>query len=192
MKKYYHLIDKAQPVLDVGAGQGRNALFLARNGLTVDAIDTSKVAIDTISAIAAKEKLPIRTFHCGFGGFIPQVDFYSAILIFGLFQDLSRESVDLLIRKVKVWSREGSLVFLTAFTTQDPSFSVRSRTWQNMGKNSFASKDGHSATYPEPGEILKLFAGYQVIHHWEGLGRRHRHTDGPLERHGSVEAVFQR
>ena len=192
MKKYYHLIDKAQPVLDIGVGQGRNALFLARNGLTVDAIDTSKVACDTVSAIAEKEKLSVRAFRCCVAEFTPKVDFYSGILLFGLFQDISRNSMDMLIQKIRSWTRQGSLIFVTAFTTKDPSFPVRLKEWKNIGKNSFADKNGHTATYLEPGEILELFGGYRMIHHWESLGRKHRHGDGPLERHGSVEGVFRR
>ncbi len=192
LKKYYHLIAKTQPVLDVGVGQGRNALFLARNGFTVDAIDTSRVAIDTVSAIVAKEKVPIRNFQCGFDSFIPSVDYYSGILLLGLFQDISRNSMDILIQKIRSWIRRGSLIFVTAFTTQDPSFSLRLKQWKSIGKNSFVDENGHTATYLEPGEILELFSGYRMTHHWEGPGRKHRHGDGPLERHGLVEGVFQR
>ena len=48
LRKHYHLIGKDRPVLDIGAGQGRNTLFLARKGFAVDALDPSQVAIDTI------------------------------------------------------------------------------------------------------------------------------------------------
>jgi tellurite methyltransferase len=60
LKDHYHRINKTGRVLDLGVGQGRHALFLARKGYSVDAIDPSKVAVELVSAAAAKEHLPIR------------------------------------------------------------------------------------------------------------------------------------
>jgi tellurite methyltransferase len=192
LRKYYHRITKASPILDIGAGQGRNTLFLARNRYVADAIDPSKVAIDTVSSVVAKERLAVRTFPCGFDDFVPEVDFYSGILIFGIIQILSPESIALLLQKVRAWTGEGSLVFVTTFTTADPSYPERSQKWRSMGGNSFADKNGNIATYLESGEILGLFDDFTVIHHWEGVSPKHSHGDGLLEQHGIVEAVFLR
>jgi cyclopropane fatty-acyl-phospholipid synthase-like methyltransferase len=192
LRKYHHLISKASPVLDIGAGQGRNTLFLARNRFMVDAIDPSKVAIDTIDEIVAKERIPVRTYCCGWESFVPEADSYSGILIFGLLQILSRESIDLLLQKVKAWTDKRSVVFVTAFTTADSLYPERLQKWKKIGKTSFADKDGTVETYLELDEILNLFSDFKVIHHWEGMSPKHRHGDGPPEQHGMVEAVFQR
>jgi tellurite methyltransferase len=134
LRKYHLLINKARPVLDIGAGQGRNTLFLARNRYMVDAIDPSEVAIDTVSAIVAKERLPVRTYCCAYESFVPEVDFYSGILIFGLLQILSRESIDLLLQKVRAWTGDRSVIFVTTFTTADPLYPERSQKWKKIGK----------------------------------------------------------
>jgi len=47
-------------VLELGAGQGRNSLWLARHGFRVDALDLSQVGIDLINRIAAREHLMLR------------------------------------------------------------------------------------------------------------------------------------
>jgi SAM-dependent methyltransferase len=53
-------IDSAQPrALDIGCGAGRNALYLARLGWQVDALDISQVALDRLTAAAAQDKLSI-------------------------------------------------------------------------------------------------------------------------------------
>lgn len=194
LTNHYHRIEKPGRVLDLGVGQGRHALFLARKGYTVDAIDPSKVAVETVSAMAAKERLPIFTYRCGFETFEPHTDFYSGILIFGLIQILSRKSIQLLLEKITAWTRKGSVVFVRAFTTQDSSFPVtrRSPEWRVCGRNSFSDGHGHFRTYLEPGEILKLFGDFQVIYHWEGHGPEHRHANGPPERHAETEGVFRR
>ncbi len=48
------------PVLDVGAGTGRNALALARRGHPVDAVEMSPKFADIIRAEAQRESLPVR------------------------------------------------------------------------------------------------------------------------------------
>jgi tellurite methyltransferase len=194
LRKHHHLLDKSRRVLDLGAGQGRHALFLARQGFEVDALDPSNVAIETVSAMAARENFDIRTYQSSFETFEPETDFYSGILIFGLIQILSWESIELLLEKIQSWTRTGSLLFARAFTTKDPSFSRtrRSPEWNPSGKNSFTNERGHFRTYLEEREILSLFGDFEVIDHWEGLGPEHRHANAPPERHAEVEAVFQR
>jgi SAM-dependent methyltransferase len=46
--------------LDVACGMGANAVWLARLGFEVDAVDISDVAIDAIGALAAERELSIR------------------------------------------------------------------------------------------------------------------------------------
>jgi cyclopropane fatty-acyl-phospholipid synthase-like methyltransferase len=185
LKSYYRRMNKSQRILDIGVGQGRNTLFLAREGFTVDAIDPSRIAIETVSALAAQEALPIRTYQCDFATFVPPTDVYSGILVFGLIQILSLE-------KLKLWTAAGSLVFVTAFTRADASFADYSQRWKSLGKNSFTDGQGNVRTYLETGELLKLFDGYTVLHHWEGVGPEHRHGTAPPEHHAMAEAVLQR
>lgn len=51
------------PVLDIGAGTGRNALALARRGHPVDAIEMTAKFADTIRAEAERESLVVRVFE---------------------------------------------------------------------------------------------------------------------------------
>ena len=47
--------------LDLGAGLGRNSLFLARRGWRVTAVDLSEVALSRLAAAAAEEELIVET-----------------------------------------------------------------------------------------------------------------------------------
>jgi hypothetical protein len=75
-------IPRERPVLDVGVGQGRNAVYLARRGLTVFGIDPSRVAVDAVNALAQTESLPLAAEQADFNTHVPRVDFW-------LFADLS-------------------------------------------------------------------------------------------------------
>jgi SAM-dependent methyltransferase len=195
---FAHLIDSRRPALDVGSGQGRNAVFLAKSGIAVDAIDPSGEAVKSTSALAREGSLPIRSWQSGFESFEPQTnvtatgdfDSYGAICLFGLIQILAWDSIELLRDRVSVWSGPGTVLFVTAWTTDDPSFAICTRERRSIGKNSFADDSGNVRTFLQPGEASGLFEGFGAVYLWEGMGPIHRHGDGPEERHGKVEAVL--
>jgi SAM-dependent methyltransferase len=47
-------------VLELGAGHGRDTIFFASNGIEMDALDYSVVAIDILNKIAKEKRLPIK------------------------------------------------------------------------------------------------------------------------------------
>src|SRR4030042_3276811 len=110
LKNHYYLIDRNYPVLDIGAGQGRHSIFLAKRGYDVHAIDPSKAACETIKEIASSKAFPIKVFKKRFDTFQPNVKNYSAILLFGLIQVLKWDEIKFLVTKLKKWTREGSLL----------------------------------------------------------------------------------
>ncbi|MEI7781876.1 MAG: class I SAM-dependent methyltransferase [Planctomycetota bacterium] len=56
-------VPAACPVLDIGAGTGRNSLALARRGHPVDAVEMSEKFAAALRADAAKESLPVRVLE---------------------------------------------------------------------------------------------------------------------------------
>lgn len=179
-------------VLDIGAGQGRNALFLARRGVSVDALELSAVAAEQMRRRASGQELPLRIFQGGFEAFSPDVEHYTGILVFGLIQELPRESIGTLISRVNAWTREGSLALLTAFTVDDPAFEDISQDWRMIGRSSFSNDTGFVRTFLESGELRLLFGGWEALHYWEGLGSEHIHGGDAPHRHGRVEALFRK
>ena len=190
--EHAELIDLSTTALDIGCGQGRNTLFLARRKITVHALDSSIEAVRAVEVAAEFEGLPVRTIHGGFEDLNPDPDGYGAILVFGLIPDLRREQVPALTAAIEKALAPNGMLFITAFGTWDPSFERHQSEWKENTENSFCSLDGVVRTYLEPGELVALFPGLEVIHSWEGLGPEHRHGDGPPERHGLVEAVLRR
>jgi len=54
--------------IDVACGTGRNAIYLARRGWQVDAVDISAVALDRLAETATAEKLPITCMQADLEG----------------------------------------------------------------------------------------------------------------------------
>jgi SAM-dependent methyltransferase len=53
--------NNARKVLELGSGYGRDTIFFASNGIEVDALDYSEVAIDILNRIAKEKRLPIKS-----------------------------------------------------------------------------------------------------------------------------------
>jgi tellurite methyltransferase len=190
--RFAGFLDPRRAVLDVGCGQGRNSLFLARRGIAVDALDPSPVAVEQVTQAAEGEALTIRTMCGSFQEPGELQREYGGILVFGLIPILTRVQIGDMCRFVDKHLGPGGLLLITAFGTWDPDFEVRSTEWTPEDRNSFRSLDGRLRTYLEPGELPALFPGLATVHTWEGLGPEHRHGDGPPERHGMAEAVMKR
>ena len=69
-----HLLPLHGRALDLACGAGRNAIYLARHGLAVDAVDISRVALERGRADAGD--LPIRWIECDLDdGFEASMDY---------------------------------------------------------------------------------------------------------------------
>jgi tellurite methyltransferase len=110
LKRYYKKIDITKPVLDIGAGQGRNSFFLAKAGYTVDAIDPSRISIESINEITKRENYKINAYQQSFDEFNYRNNPYSAILVFGLLQILDLKSISLLTKMIDKYTTNGSLI----------------------------------------------------------------------------------
>lgn len=188
--RFIDLLDPTRPVLDVGCGQGRNSILLARRGFKVHALDPSAAAVEQVAAAADEHGLDIST-TCGLFQDLRSDRRCGTILIFGLIPLLDRSGINGLAPLVMTHLDTGGLVFVTAFGVWDPDFPRRSAAWRAEGSNSLRSPDGRLRTYLEPGELTSLFPEFSVVHSWEGLTPEHRHGDGPIERHGLAEAVLR-
>jgi len=190
--EHWEGLDRTRSVLDLGAGQGRHALWLARRGIRVEALDPSRVAVETVRAAAETEGLPVEAVLGSFESHPGAAAPYGGVLVFGLIQILTWDGIRALQRRLEAWTAPGTLVFVTAFSVEDDAFARLSQTLEPTGPRSFITPDGEPRTFLKPGQILQLFADYTPVHHWEGLGREHRHGDSPPERHAMIEAVLAR
>ncbi len=178
-------------LLDVGAGQGRNCLALARAGISVDAIDPSATAMQALAAVAAREGLSLRALCTDFEQHQAPAGGYGAVLLLGLLPLLRRAQLRLLLAQLDGWMAAPCLLLVTAFTTADPAFERHQRDWQSLGDNSFF--DGQQVrSYFEPGQLPELFSGCKQVDYREIYGPEHRHADGPVHRHARAEGVFLR
>ncbi len=189
---HIHLLDKSKPVLDIGSGQGRHALYLARHGFEAVALDPSGEATHQLQTTADHEQLPILCIEGMIESFEAESGRFGTVLVFGLIQIFTWEQTRDLIARINELIAPGGHVIFTGWTVEDSSLESVRKRGEQIGANSYRLPDGNVRTYLELGQVLELFAGWEIVYHWEGLGEWHRHGDSEPERHARVEAVFKK
>jgi len=190
--RFGDIFEPGDRVLDIGVGQGRNALPLARRGVKVTGIDPSQVACDTVTAAAEADDLPVQVIQTGYRSYEPDEPF-DAVLCFGLMQMLPATEIQILVKRVEELVRPGGLLFLTAWHAGDPRCDKPGAGWSHSSSRSLVDVSGNNHRFfLYPDEIIGLFPYWKVVHHWEGMGEPHRHGDGPPEQHGNVDVVLSR
>lgn len=112
-------LDGGARVLDLGCGDGRNALHLARNGFRVTAIDMSEAAIGKLTRSARKAKLSIRTDVADMRAFRFPED-YDLIVAHGCLHLLTRPEWNRVIARMKEHTNPGGHNVVAVFTDRLP------------------------------------------------------------------------
>ncbi len=183
-------LDRAMTVLDVGAGQGRHTLYLARRGFNVVALDPSAVAAETLARSAAREGLRVdvrqEPFEVhGEGG-------YGAILVFGLLPILGETGLSALRELLARGLASGGLAFVTAFTDEDARFGEIASSWEALGDGVFGKECGERRRFVPAGTLPSLFPELEPLAFRERVGPWHRHGDSAPERHALAELLVRR
>ena len=79
LAKQAHRFPKTGRALDIGAGEGRNALFLASLGLDVLAVDQSAVGMQKAQRLARERGLSLRTQAADLNDFQAEPNFFDVI-----------------------------------------------------------------------------------------------------------------
>ena len=116
-------VDPGSDVLDLGCGQGRDSLFLAKKNFKVTAIDSAPAGIDTLNKTINENNLDKIQATCQkVEDFIIEPDKYSIINAMNIFQFLDKKDVLKIIANIKASLKPGGFVVVVGFTVDDPSF----------------------------------------------------------------------
>ena len=98
-------------VLDVGCGQGRDALFIARRGHQVTGVDISRTGVAQLLEDALREGLPIQAHVADLRDYAPQ-ETYDVLLIDRTLHMLDRETRLQLLARLLRATREGGYLLI--------------------------------------------------------------------------------
>ena len=111
-------------ILDLGCGQGRDALFIARAGHDVDGVDISPNGIRDLDAAARREGLSIEGIVADIVDFTPDGQF-DVILIDRTLHMLNREARNLILARLLDHVDDGGWLLIADEKSNIPDFEAR-------------------------------------------------------------------
>lgn len=148
LSQNYHYLPFEGTVLDMGMGEGRNAVFLAQKGFKVTGVDISSVAIKKAHLLAKEYGVKIKTIAASMKDYSIAPSTFDAIICFYY---VDRD----LIEKIKTWLRPGGILIYEAFTLRQ-----RIHPAQRHDPEDYFLKDQ---------ELLSAFKGMRILKYEEPL-----------------------
>jgi 2-polyprenyl-3-methyl-5-hydroxy-6-metoxy-1,4-benzoquinol methylase len=149
LKKNIRLFPK-EKALDVAAGEGRNAIFLARNGFNVEAVDISKIGLSRARKLAKAQGVKIKTIMADLDNYSIPSGHYDLIIDFYF---LDRR----LIPQIKKGLKKGGMVVFETYTSEQ----------KDLGTG---GPKGLKYLL-RPNELLRLFQDFRILFYREGVFR---------------------
>ncbi len=155
--------------LDLGVGEGRNALWLAGRGFDVEGIDSSEAAVRKFLDLAEQAGLTVQGTAADLRQFPIPLETYKLILSTATLHFLRPTDLWVVIDKIKQGLAPGGVAYLTAFTTDDPGFGRhRENGTPEVEPNTFwLERFNTPLHYFEPGELKRLFHDFELLHYVE-------------------------
>jgi SAM-dependent methyltransferase len=157
----------AKDVLDLGCGVGRHALFLAREGFAVEALDASAEALAFLETGAAKESLKISARSGGLAS-LPYADrSFDYVLSWNVIYHGHAGDVAQAIQEIWRVLRPGGLYHGTMLSKRHRLYGegneVRPDTFIIENAQEAASDKGHAHFYCDAAALIGLFGGFEVL-----------------------------
>jgi SAM-dependent methyltransferase len=150
--------------VDLGAGDGRHAIALARDGWRVIAVDTSEVGLAKLEAYAKELNQPkIQTVHADIAAWEPDQEIDAMVVAFVL-HHLTNVQAKAMFTRMQKKTRSGGLHAIATFTPAG---------------DFYREHPNEEWFYPTKEELLDLYKGWEVIflQEEEGLARQKK-ADG--------------
>ncbi len=145
LKEHVDILPRGK-ALDIAMGEGRNAVFLAKNGFDVDGCDISELAVKKAQELTSENGVTIHTFIADLENYKLPKDTYDVI---ACFYYLQRD----LIPQMKEALKPGGMIIYETYTIEN-----RERGFEGPKNEAYLLK---------PNELLDLFKDLKIIYYRE-------------------------
>lgn len=160
-------------ILDLGVGEGRDILFLAKekSNLSFVVVDKSLPALNSLLEKVSEQKVFLK--HSSIENFSYPHKF-NAIYSLNTLHFIKRESLNAVISAMKENTLAGGINVIKVFTVKDPAY----------------AKKKNEMTYFKEDELKSFYQDWKIVHYDEYLTKLEKHTpEGKWHRHGISELI---
>ncbi len=158
------------PVLDLGLGDGRNALYFAKLGYTVEGVDESKTYVKRCRERAKTEDLDLTIEEADLRSFEILQGRYALIIASKVLQMFLKSESTAIAEKMYPGLMRRGLIYVRTFSVERIAQSETIRALEEVAPNTFYSPQRKRYYhYFTRDEILSLFPKMRVLYCVEGL-----------------------
>jgi tellurite methyltransferase len=167
--------------LDIGCGEGRDSIFLAKSGYRTIAMDISSEGIKKLSKKAQEFGLLIEARCLDILNFNFPVQYFDFVNSVTLLDHLEQDKIPQLIKSIKRSVKDNGIVFLEVFTKDDPGYSHNNPSSEcaNFIKHYFSHE-----------ELISYFQDWEILKYEEKIEEDATH--GPLHLHGIAVLIAKK
>ena len=171
----WHIFPAGATVLDVGCGEGRNSIFLAKHGFIVDAFDISEAGILKAKEIVSQNEVNVNFFVLDLAQYIFKSE-YDIILSHGVLHLAEKAERDRFLVQAKAHTSLGGYNAIGVFTNRVP-----------------ATPDNAPFTKSlfDVGELLDIYSEWEIVTHAEYIFSD-SHPNGITHEHAYERVIAKR
>lgn len=163
--------------LDVGAGEGRNSLYLASEGFDVIAVEPSTVGAKKISSKAMDYGLKLNVINSDIISATISLSDVGFVVALTSLEHMEYEYLCKAINEIKKIMAVGGYIYIIVFTEEDPGFK---KDYDNASECSLFIKH-----YFKKNELRSFFSDFEILEYLEYTKEDTSH--GPVHYHGKAK-----
>ncbi|MCK1995142.1 class I SAM-dependent methyltransferase [Peribacillus muralis] len=164
LSQYVDMLPESGKVLDIGIGEGRNALFFAKRGFAVEGIDISETAVERCLEFSKEHNLNVKASVQDITSFEIEPNKYSLIILSNVLNFFPDRDIKIIIEKVKNGLLKNGLVYISAFDDKEPGRKKAPEKYEQLAEHTFYNERLNMFLhYFTRSELEGFFADYKMI-----------------------------
>lgn len=164
LSQYVEMLPENGEVLDIGIGEGRNALFFAEQGFAVEGIDISETAVERCLELSKEHNLNVNAKVQDINSFEIEPNKYSLIILSNVLNFFPDNEIKNIIDKVRIGLQKNGFVYINVFDDKEPGRKKAPERYEQLAEHTFYNENSNMFLhYFTRSELEGFFTDYKTI-----------------------------